>query len=227
MPGAYKNLQPRSWNEVHRARAMVFAGIDPTKLGGWECDFERGATSNGVTISVAGSGAGNLLAPLGGRVQLTTGATGASQARVTNLGPNLTVQPSTDKFYVAVRLRVITISDANSDNRIVAVNQTLANDHLSLQLKNNALNLLLVKGGATTTVVTSWTPETTSYHDFAIASDLVTVRAFVDGILVGSTTTLTNLDNQPCNFESNTQNGATAADQQTLLDKAVLYTQAP
>lgn len=214
------------WFSMHQLRASLAAGIDRAKLGGWATDFATTAAAASLNAPVvAGSGAANALATLGGRYQLTTGATGSSSVRV--FSNALTVQPNTDKIYMAVRLRVVTVSDANSDNRLVMVVQSLANDWMGLQLKNGVLNLILIKGGVPTTVPTSWTPETTNYHDFAVSLDKVTARAFVDAVEVGNTAVLTNATNTPCNFETNTQNGASTADQQTIIDKAAVYTEGP
>lgn len=222
---SYNGPLPNNWFDLHRQRAAQFAQIPPSKVSGWDTDFATTAAAGSWSTVVTGSGAATALPPLGGRLQLSTGATASSTARANN--GQLTVVPSTAKFYAASRLRVVTTSGANTDNRLVSVNNTLANDNVCLRLTNGVLNLELASGGAKTTVATAWTPETASYHDFAISNDRVTVRAFVDDVQVGSTTTLTNLTPGECNWDCTFQNGGTAADQQGIVDKAALYVEAP
>lgn len=214
-----------NWYDKMCRYAISFGQIDPGRLGSFFTDLATTTAAASVTGAVSGTGANNALANLGGRNQATTGATANSTARLVN--GQLTVQPNTEKFVVAARVRTVTVTDANSDNRVAGVNNTLASEFAALRLQNNVLAIVLMKGGVSTVQNTSWTPEQANYHDFIIASNLSSVFAIVDGISVGFTTTLTNLSNTPNNIELNAQNGATAANQEIIIDKMALFFQSP
>lgn len=69
------------------------------------------------------------------------------------------------------------------------------NNGVGIILVNGAASLQINGGGALTTVASTWTVDTTLFHDVMVTFDLTTVRLFVDGAQVASTTTLTNMPN--------------------------------
>src|SRR4051812_40412621 len=79
----YKGVDGPAWLQMRHLDAGTYAGGDASQLGGGSTDFATTAGAGGWAVAVSGSGAVNPLTPLGGRLQVTTGATGVSTARVT------------------------------------------------------------------------------------------------------------------------------------------------
>lgn len=215
---------PPDWFAKQKYFAASVLGLTPSQLS-ILVESELAAVTTGIGVSNTGSGSGAIVATTGGLANLITGVTGSSTSRLTC--GNATCIPSGSVWAVGTRTKVVTATDAQALLSVCGLNNTLASDNAYLIISNGVLNIRLMASSVATTVATSWAVDTTTYHDFLMTFDGTTVKAFVDGVLVGSTTTLSNLTGGASNFEANAQNGSTATSRQITVDKLFLYLKSP
>jgi hypothetical protein len=167
-------------------------------------------TGEGYSTAVqAGTGAQTANANDGGSVQITTGATANSDEILFHGGFTVS-NPKTKRWFIAARVKIETANDAAAIMDVVAMYAGTA-DNVALHVTNGQLVLTPKAGGTPTDVVTSWTIDTVSKHDFVISFDGTIIRAFVDGVEVGNTTVLTNVPTGAAEWAARVRNGATAA----------------
>lgn len=196
-----------NWRGLHELRAAQLAGIPAATLAAYYTSFEVSGSFY-QTAAQAGSGAQTYINNDGGGVQITTGATANSDEILFN-SSFMVSNLKTKRWYAAVRAKIETATDAAAQIDLVNGYQTSANQ-VCLKVTNGVLQLVATDG-TPTTVTTSWTVDTTAKHDFAISFDLTAIRAYVDGVEVGSITDLTHIPAAAGEYASRVRNGATAA----------------
>lgn len=171
----------------------------------------------------------------GGVIRIDTSATAARTSHVVFQGFGAYSVPKTTRIYFLAHALIRDLGDALSLHEMgISVGGTGGiHDQtagLGFSMANGVMNLELRNAGVSTIVPTTWTPETTLYHDFAFAFDLTTITAYVDDVAVGSTSVLTNFPPgapSPCGFMARTSNGATAASRSMDLDVIRTYFERP
>jgi len=208
----------RDWLETHLSRAATLASLNRSKLSHFFLDFAR--VSFGYDSGASGGAAIGNASARTGYLDCDTGSTAGARWDVYNSQFSVD-NTKTDKWYAATRLRIFTATDAQTTLRICGCHEGL-NDTASLNVKNGVLNIELMIGGVNTLTATSWTVETSNFHDFALSFDGTTVTAYVDGASVGSTTNLANMPTGDGYASCQGLNGTTAASRRIWLSKMLL-----
>jgi hypothetical protein len=204
-------LTKGGWQALHEERAVVLAGLNRDRAEFWGTGFQR-ASEGYQAIVLAGAGTAAHNPNDGGSVLVATTAAANGDMSVLNGGFKVSAI-KTKRWYIASRGQIATAPDNNSLIwPVLLYDGTGVNPNgMFVSGASPTLTLRLGNGGATTDLVTSWTVDTGSAHDFAIGFDLSTVTAYVDGVAVGTQTNLANMGTSDGEIMVRSANGATAA----------------
>jgi hypothetical protein len=213
------------WWDARRLRAIVLSGISAASIGRTVSEADRGATD--LPVNNSGGTVTYPTTPRGGVAFMQTTATNGRYASVSGLSNGGVIgNIKTDRWFFACRAKV-SASDAQSTHEMGVGpgvggvgTVTGVNNGVGFILVNGVLNLQCNNGGTLTTVATSWVLDTTLFHNFEIAFDATTVTAYVDGVSVGSTSTLTNVPAvSGGSFEALVSNGSSLVNRTLTVDK--------
>lgn len=192
-----------SWAASYASLAAFGMGLSASQIVFHGTEIDKGTTdvfnskSVSATITVAST-------PRGGTILLNTSTT-ASQFNglscVVSNGNGVVGLIKNERWAALGRMKFSAGSAQSNHEFGVTVGVggiglvTGNNSGVGIIIINGVAFLQINGGGLLTTVATTWTVDTTLYHDILVTFDLTTVRLFVDGVQVASTTTLTNMPN--------------------------------
>lgn len=213
-------LSGDDWLNKHLRRATAYAAISATGLDYWHNSFAKSGAGY-ATSTIAGAAAFTHLPQDGGSIQTASSATANSDGLLHNQDFQVAAI-KTKKWYIAARAKIGGATDAQANLSLVSIaNGGTPTEFCDLHVTNGVLTLT-VTNGTPTNVTTTWTVDTAAAHDFAVSFDLVTVRAYVDGLEVGSTATLTNMSTATGYWGARARNGTTASDRSFITYAALM-----
>lgn len=169
-----------TWLEKAREDCITRAGLS-AGFNEWSASF---TDASNYSTTLSGSGAAADATLKGGVLQITTGATGSSVARVTNGPVKLTTNQKTERWCLHSRVKVTANPGTNDGNAVIAWA-----GGTGLYGYNGAggdATFMTFYTGAAFVATTATIAGESAWHDYDITYDATTATIWVDDVSVGT-----------------------------------------